>query len=189
MSENTLPGFFFRSTSCCFFSVSSTIKKITLRSMNITMTMMIIRTSHNHLYKNIFKKKKHITEIPKFFYFQKCKKKMADSPAPKLPIPTTATQRLLGFPNICGSSQELGKPAKARSASGVASSIRSAAACNNKKHVVSTPTIGIPINHCWSLLATGMSPVLPMAMLTKKRWFHNSLCSESIGPLVSNKNS
>ena len=57
MSENTLPGFFFRSTSCCFFSVSSTIKKITLRSMNITMTMMIIRTSHNHLYKNIFKKK------------------------------------------------------------------------------------------------------------------------------------
>ena len=40
-----------------FSSVSSTIKNITLRSMNITMTMMIIRTSHDHLYKNIFKTK------------------------------------------------------------------------------------------------------------------------------------
>lgn len=163
-----------------FFSVSSTIKNITWRST-------IIRTGHSHLYKNIFRKKTYHRNTD-ILLLQTCKKKWLP-PAPQLPIPTTATQRLLGFPNICGSSQELGKPAKARSASGVASSIRSAAACNNKKHVVSTPTRGIPINHCWSLLATGMSPVLTMAMLTKKRWFHNSLCSESIGPLVSTKNS
>lgn len=43
------------------------------------------------------------------------------------------TQTALGFPNICGSSQELGKPAKARSASGVASSIRSAAAWQQRE--------------------------------------------------------
>ena len=123
----------------CFSSVSSTIKNITLRSMNITMTMMIIRTSHNHLYKKNVKKKNISPKYRNSSTSKHAKKKMADSPAPKLPIPTTATQAALGFPNICGSSQELGKPAKARSASGVASSIRSAAACN-KKHAVSTPT-------------------------------------------------